>query len=159
MLGKRITFKQVKWSKSLNEFFHIKEKVWFDTVQGMNFIELWSFLQKNQNWFLFQSLIHDFTFNKTIFEILLKLSFFRVKSAISLGALLGLTPYIKYEVDDPVGIRQFAKFQDKQTYNYIVIGGGTTGSVIASRLSENPYNRVLLLEAGGDGTLLSDIGK
>ena len=115
--------------------------------------------KKNQNFFLFQSLIHDFTFNKIIFEILLKLSFFCVKSAISIGALLGLTPYIKYEVDDPVGIRQFAKFQDKQTYNYIVIGGGTTGSVIASRLSENPYNRVLLLEAGGDGTLLSDIGK
>ena len=138
-------------------FFISKKK--FNSIQGTNFIELWSFLQKNQNLFSFQSLIHDFTFNKTIFEILLKLSFFCVKSAISIGALLGLTPYIKYEVDDPVGIRQFAKFQDKQTYNYIVIGGGTTGSVIASRLSENPYNRVLLLEAGGDGTLLSDIGK
>ena len=138
-------------------FFMSKKK--FDSIQGMNFVKLWSILQKNQNSFSFQSLIHDFTFNKTIFEILLKLSFFCVKSAISIGALLGLTPYIKYEVDDPVGIRQFAKFHDKQTYNYIVIGGGTTGSVIASRLSENPYNRVLLLEAGGDGTLLSDIGK
>ncbi|XP_039751938.1 glucose dehydrogenase [FAD, quinone]-like [Pararge aegeria] len=54
---------------------------------------------------------------------------------------LGLSTY-KWPTHVPV--------EDKAEYDYVVVGAGTAGSIVANRLSEDPNVNVLLIEAGGD---------
>ncbi len=49
--------------------------------------------------------------------------------------------------------------EDRFEADYVVVGAGSAGCVVAARLSEDPKVRVILIEAGGDDRPLHNLGQ